>query len=54
MYNLHSFAVAAPQTNTLFGAPASQPSTGFGITPTTGFSSFGSQPNQVKDSVLNI
>ncbi|KAK3910390.1 Nuclear pore complex protein Nup98-Nup96 [Frankliniella fusca] len=40
------FGVAAPQTTNLFGAPASQPSTGFGITPTTGFGSFASQPNQ--------
>lgn len=40
-------AVAAPQTTNLFGAPASQPSTGFGVTPTTGFGSFGTQPNQV-------
>lgn len=40
------FGVAAPQTTNLFGAPTSQPSTGFGITPTTGFGSFASQPNQ--------
>ncbi|PSN38320.1 hypothetical protein C0J52_23224 [Blattella germanica] len=51
IFPLEETITAAPQTNTLFGATTSQPST-FG-TQSTGFTTFGTQPNQISKGASN-